>query len=306
MADLEDVNDELQDMEIQDQAEGTSSSESLQLSKTHSVRNKMLKRISKSDAHFKHQQRGELDLTEKEKYDIASDLLDKNAPTFLLRYGTYLSLKDLDYFKDRTNEYEIDFYVKKLQKEKSKSFSVNRVKNRRYEAMKKLVTEGEYFSYDEMKYRDPLLYEQLVGQFLSSKEIQDQVDKSDLRFSSILLKHMDQLDENKLYYQQKEKEESQMEETDDEDEDDEEEMEEEICTDEEAEDVVDGEPKKKISSSKKHELKEEFLRIMQERFLSGQDADFDYSKVDNNEEYDDLDVLNRDAEEEYFAFEDND
>lgn len=206
MADVEAVNDELQDMEIQDQAEGMSSSESSESSKTDLVRKKMLKRISKSDAHFKHQQRGEPDLTEKEKYDIASDLLDKNAPTFLSRYGPYISLKDLEYFKDRTSEYEIDFYVKKLQKEKSKSFSVNRVKNRRYEAMKKLVTEGDYFSYDEMKYRDPLLYEQLVGQFLSSKEIQDQVDKSDLRFSSILLKHMDQIDENKLYYQQKEKE----------------------------------------------------------------------------------------------------
>ncbi|XP_041361941.1 coiled-coil domain-containing protein 97-like [Gigantopelta aegis] len=71
---------------------------------------------------------------------------------------------------------------------------------------------GEYFSEDEMKWRDPWLYNQMVGQYLTEEDIQDKVDKSDLRFSSVLLKHMDQLRENAWYEILKQKEEGQTEE----------------------------------------------------------------------------------------------
>ena len=55
-----------------------------------------------------------------------------------------------------------------------------------------------------MKLRDPLLYEQMVGRYLSDDEIQDMVDRSDLRFSSILTKHMDVQESNIIYNLQKE------------------------------------------------------------------------------------------------------
>jgi hypothetical protein len=43
------------------------------------------------------------------------------------------------------------------------------------------------------------------------------------------------------------------------------------------------------------------------RFLSGEDYDFfDYESVDNNELYDDLDLINKDLEDEYFDTEDAD
>ena len=60
------------------------------------------------------------------------------------------------------------------------------------------------FSDEEMKQRDPLLYEQMVGQFLSEEEINDLVDKSDLRLSNILMKHMDVVQSNIVYDLQKE------------------------------------------------------------------------------------------------------
>ncbi|KAK3093181.1 hypothetical protein FSP39_012307 [Pinctada imbricata] len=72
--------------------------------------------------------------------------------------------------------------------------------------MKELIAQGEYFSEEEMKYRDPFLYHNLIGQYLTDDEVQERVDKSDLRFSTILLKHMDQLDENALYAKEKEDE----------------------------------------------------------------------------------------------------
>lgn len=42
-------------------------------------------------------------------------------------------------------------------------------KNRRYQAMIELL-KGDYFSNNEMRNREPLLWEQLVGQYLSEEE----------------------------------------------------------------------------------------------------------------------------------------
>ena len=47
-------------------------------------------------------------------------------------------------------------------------------------------------------------------------------------------------------------------------------------------------------------LHNEFKLIMQQRFLSGEDEDFDYSQVDYSEEYDNLDLRTQDEEEAYF------
>jgi hypothetical protein len=46
------------------------------------------------------------------------------------------------------------------------------------------VKEGIYFSEKEMKQRNPLLYEQLVGQYLTKKEAEDRknADMADIRY----------------------------------------------------------------------------------------------------------------------------
>ena len=171
-----------------------------------SIRIKMLARVAVSDAHFKHQQRGEPDLSVEEKIEIAQKLLDESKVKFLSRFSQYLEIEDLEYFKDLRHIYEVDFYCKQVVKQKSGTFHKNRVKNRRYEAMKQLISEGDYFSEEEMKFREPYLYDQMIGQFMTDEEIQAKVDKSDLRFSSILIHHMDLLDENARFAREKEKE----------------------------------------------------------------------------------------------------
>ena len=47
-------------------------------------------------------------------------------------------------------------------------------------------------------------------------------------------------------------------------------------------------------------LHEEFLSAMQEKFMRGEEEEFDYSTVDTNDEYDDLKIRERDEEERYF------
>lgn len=275
------------------------------------IRTKMLARVATSNAHFKHQQRGEPDLTLEDKIEIAQNILDSSHVSFLSRFCDYLEMEDLEYFQSSRHIYEIDFYLKQIMKNRSGNFRRNTVKNRRYEAMKELISLGEYFADEEMKFREPYLYEQMIGQYLTQKEIRAKVDKSDLTFSSILLKHIDQLDENIRFGHDKDQEEGQEEEEEESDGEETDNKNEMDTAERNGHDVIgdmndddDDEEKPKISDARKHELRDEFLTIMEEKFLNGDDKTFDYSKVDNNENYDDLKVLGDDEEERYFNDED--
>ncbi|KAK9766726.1 hypothetical protein K7432_003995 [Basidiobolus ranarum] len=55
-----------------------------------------------------------------------------------------------------------------------------------------------------------------------------------------------------------------------------------------------------IDPEERESLIAEFKDLMKHKFLSGDDRQFDYSKVDNNEEYDDLKQVGEDLEAEYF------
>ncbi len=173
------------------------------------VRDGMLNRLAKSDAHFKHQQRGDPDLTFKEKYEIISEILLSKPTVFLNNYSKYLIVDDIPYFSSMRKDYIIDFYMKEIEKQCDVHKSKTMVRNRRYGAMKKLMDGGSYFSDDEMKCRDPLLFEQMVGQFLTEEEHQAKIDHSDLRFSTILAAHIDNLQNRYVYHLQKELEVSQ-------------------------------------------------------------------------------------------------
>ena len=54
------------------------------------------------------------------------------------------------------------------------------------------------------------------------------------------------------------------------------------------------------TEEEKQMLHEEFLSIMQDKFMRGEEEEFDYSAVDTNDEYDDLTIRERDEEEQYF------
>lgn len=55
-----------------------------------------------------------------------------------------------------------------------------------------------------------------------------------------------------------------------------------------------------ITATEKRLLKDEFYSVMFENFIEGNDKDFDYSLVDNNSEYDNMEIKNLDLEEKYF------
>ena len=164
----------------------------------------MLHFLASTDAHFRHQQRGEPDLSHSEKVKIASDLFQDKPSVFLSRFGTLIRGTDIICFSKLAGDYVVDFHLKEIKQRLSCRQNQTKIRNRRYEALKKLESQGNYFSDEEMKERDPLLYERMVGQYLTEEEVSAQIDKTNLSFSNILLTHIQVQQNNELYKQQQE------------------------------------------------------------------------------------------------------
>jgi len=258
-------------------------------SRKEQIKREMLTQLCNTDVHFKSQQRGDPELTHAEKYCIASEVLHRNPANFLFRFGKHIKSEQLQYFEEINGDYEVEFHLKELRKTLDTSLSRKLVQNRRYAAMQKLIQSGEYFAETEMRRRNPMLYEQMVGRFLTDEEKQkvDSFDMADCRFSTILLDHLVKCQEKDLKIAQEEDEDGMVEEQDE---------------DEEAEDGMEGESE--VEAEDKSVLKQEFTNIMYESFLSGTDKDFDYRSVDSCSEYDPMSIISQDKEDAYFDDED--
>lgn len=268
--------------------------------------------VNNDEIIFKNQQRGEADLTKEEKLQIAADIFERNKLTFLTRFGRYLNPEHLDYFKNFESE-DVKIILRELLIEHSERANRLLVRNRRYEALSRLKQESTYFSEVEMMKRNPLLYDQLVGQYLSEdeKRERDKVSTEEASFVRILMEGIERDESEAKRVKQAEEEE----EGDDEDEVVDSKH---IATVEEEEEAeraaypVWGEinptrPKTKkfqnaslITAAERNLLREEFVTTMYENFLEGKDSDFDYKKVDNNLQYDNIEILGNDAQEKYF------
>ena len=172
---------------------------SLQPGRAPSAVEVMLDRVAGSSAHFRHQQRGEPDLTRAEKLGIATDMFTSKPAAFLARFGKQLAECDLPVFDAMKGDYVIDFHLNEIAKYLNDGKNSLTTRNRRFEAMKKLVQEGEYFGEDEMKERNPLQYEQMIGKYLTDDEIAIRVDRSDDSFSNLLLNQI-QMQQLKCVY----------------------------------------------------------------------------------------------------------
>lgn len=130
----------------------------------------MLSRIASTDAVVKSQQRGEPELAVDEKIAILHELYDKKPASFLMRFGRYLSEKDLGNFEHLRGEYEIDFRLKEVKNILDGKKKKTGIRNRRYECLQRLMKDTDFFSEEQMRKRSPLLYEQYIGQYLTAEE----------------------------------------------------------------------------------------------------------------------------------------
>ncbi|KAK3913444.1 Coiled-coil domain-containing protein 97 [Frankliniella fusca] len=295
--------------------------------------------VSNDQAHFKCQHKDDPELSQDVKRKIAEDLLDHSPSQFLNRFGQFLQEGHLKYFVGdaeplKNESYEIAFHLKKLERFYCKATHDVDVKNRRYDALQKMIAGGSsYFSEDEMRQRNPYLYEQLVGQFLTEEERKEREtpDLENISFVNLMLMKISK-DETSELKSQQEKEENgeQIDSSPSSDEDDEEMVtstknwNERSTWGETSDDITKllnsrkmtkmGKKKKQngskpvdcdesvkdIPDDERLLLMQEFVSTMYNSFIDGKDTDFDYSQVDNNPEYDCIEERERDEEEKYF------
>ena len=256
---------------------------------------RMFQKIIASGRTIKSQQRGESDFSESQKIEILSSILHRTPGAFLMRFGPELDGTDLLYF-DGSKDFEVVFRVEELRRNLDSRVRETRVRNRRYECIKELTEKTEYFSEEEMRDRNPLLYEHYIGQYLTQEEkAARDSNKSEMSLSAMIMGKMNIDRRRELFTRQREQEAEQLEETD--------------SSSEEEDDA----PKTSGNSSamelsrgpeiadpEKRMMRQEFLRAMQLNFLSGKDKDFDYGKVDASDRYDSLELRGQDEEEAYF------
>ena len=246
---------------------------------------KMFSKIISSGLTIKSQQRGEPDLSDEENIAILSEILQKQPGTFLMRFGRVLDGEDLAYFETST-DYEVTFRVKELQKQLIPANRLKKVQNRRYKCMKELAETTDYFSEEEMRQRNPLLFNYYIGQYLSEEELADlDTTTSDMALSAHIMRRMRQDERRERLERQTEREREQEEEEDEE-------------TSSSEDETMQGEAT--ITEDEKKYLRHEFLQAMQHSFLTGEDKEFDYSKVDEDEQYDSIETQQQDKEDAYF------
>lgn len=285
----------------------------------------------KGDIHFKSQQRDEDDINIETKHEIASKIYQQSKSNFLQRFGKHLKPEHIEHFRqyisDASEGYEIAYYLKELTRYHDMELRKKDVRNRRFQAMQQMKINSSYFSEIEMMQRNPLLYEHLIGQYMTEEErkARDKIEPNEqYMFANILLEGYQREQTQKLKHSQEDFENEVIEET----ESDEEEynISDNIETDYEdtkqqqkrwgewdnledrRQDEVGNSIKTvkrddgwfKVGLKERNLLKEEFQSHMFENFLDGLDTDFDYSQIDFNPTYDNIDVSTQDKEEKYF------
>ncbi|PPD75469.1 hypothetical protein GOBAR_DD27602 [Gossypium barbadense] len=229
---------------------------------------------------------------------ILHDLLSRDVPVFLERYGSQLTSDELHEFDALNDDYEVNWHLKHLRSKMSptseelKLRSVT-VKNRRRAYLNKLVCDGHYFSEDAMREREPYLHHEYLGRFqdLSGRSMA----RPGERWSETLMRRCEEArlvakireEQQRLGVAQKDW----------------------MLLDHLGDDIVAAsatveQHEEAPSAEEMQERMDQFTYIMQQKFLSGEDYEYlDYSKIDDDETLDDhwLREANHDAEEKYFA-----
>ncbi|CAN6166505.1 unnamed protein product [Urochloa humidicola] len=261
-------------------------------------------------------------------------LLARDAPLFLERYGSALSADELAAFDALGADYEVSWHLRRLRAAAAGAPPpAARVRNRRRAYLDRLVREGEYFSEEAMREREPYLHHEYLGRF--QDPLGRAMARPGERWSETLMRRAEEAvivekirgEQIRRGVDPSEWVGGGPEESMEEQEEEEEEEEEEEQSMKERETVVKstttevvangavpvdsshggglaaGTSNQMLSSEEMQDQLEQFTSLMQQKFLSGEDTEhMDYSQIDNDEMLDDhwSREANYDAEEKYF------
>jgi len=201
------------------------------------------------------------------------------------------------------------------------------IHNRRYNYLVHHLRPEGYFSEEDVRLREPVLFEEHIGQFMTPEE-RAAPYPDDMTLMDRIFHGMDRRYVQDQWDREKQRQREQVPEV--ESEDDDENMVDIVQQDVIMKDVQKGSSSKnEVTNDKKDEIEEkkekkdddldeqgqddlsgmdlvqrerwnELTRLLEERWLDGLDIHFDYAQVDDNPEYDDLHQLNQDMQDDYF------
>uniref|UniRef100_A0A674BES9 Coiled-coil domain containing 97 n=1 Tax=Salmo trutta TaxID=8032 RepID=A0A674BES9_SALTR len=245
----------------------------------------MVEVVAVSGSQVKSQQVGEAELTLTQRREELLGQYRTKPLVFLERYQAHLKPQHLSSFCHLISDPRAQYYCREVRRRAAGRSNRTRVRNQRYAALRELQREGQYFSEDQMRSREPLLYEQYIGQYLTEEQLLhcslEAMQGGRGGLAHLLLNsYQERLIQSRLQEEQ--------------------DREEEALEEEEGEEEGLGAEGYEPTPQEKALLRDEFITLMYQRFLDGHDKDFNYSEVDGNPDYDNLDIVNRDAEEKYF------
>uniref|UniRef100_A0A0N4ZDJ5 DUF2052 domain-containing protein n=1 Tax=Parastrongyloides trichosuri TaxID=131310 RepID=A0A0N4ZDJ5_PARTI len=242
---------------------------------------------------------GSTTISDKEEKLLPSHLKElyrRSKLKFIVTYKEFITPNDLKLFYVKENgEMEDDNYISRINVAHSKKNIDNEdveVKNGRWIMYENLCTNSDFFSNRSMREREPDLFDSMVGRFLSDYE-KDEIKPSPINngFSGVMTQFVD----SEIICERKGRNDDMMK------------LYEEVVIKGNVK-ALDGEDEKSNTSKdvEKNEddkefLRTEFLTIMRNRFINGDDKEyFDYSSY----KLDDKKKINRmkeiDIEEDYF------
>uniref|UniRef100_A0A8C6TA56 Coiled-coil domain containing 97 n=1 Tax=Neogobius melanostomus TaxID=47308 RepID=A0A8C6TA56_9GOBI len=253
----------------------------------------LVETVAISGYSVKSQQIGEAELTLDQRSEELLQQYNNRPLVFLEKYHNCLKPEHLAAFAHVASDPRTQYYSNVIQRRATGCPNKTKVKNHRYAALRALQKDGDYFSDEQMRRREPLLYEQYIGQYLTDEEVlersqeamQEGAPEGSGGLAHLLLNsYQERLIQNQMQVEQ-EREDGALEEHEEEEEAQEKEWE--------------------PTAEEKALLRGEFISQMHQRFLDGKDKDFNYREVDENPDYDNLDIVSRDAEDKYFDEDDS-
>ncbi|CAG8484327.1 10894_t:CDS:2 [Ambispora leptoticha] len=270
-----------------------------------------------SEVQFKSFRQNEIEPDDQEKLRQMQEILEKDPALFLTKWGKFLPKEQLQNFYSLRGDYEVNWLLEHLQSDKnnespetiSRNLSPSQRKdkkilNRRFKYLLNNLENTSYFSDQAMEMREPLLYEEYIGKYIPEEEryppFSDETDLVERIYYDIAENEAKTVANlAKLHISTVEKEETPQQQTSEID------MDEEISShnnnDNRGHSNTDIDKNmENLSSEELKELREEFIDIMREKFISGNDTEFDYDQIDYNEEFDNVDQETNDIQDDYF------
>jgi hypothetical protein len=192
---------------------------------------------------FKTLRLDEVELATEEKLAKMEQVLQTDPGLFLSKWGSNLGQDALKQFKSIQDNYEVDYLLDSLlyqeamdesepmeecsifenrRPRKPKSVLNTLIKNRRYAYLKQYLRHSDYFSEESMQLREPILYDQFIGQHIPMREREQPFSNTtslvDRILSNINNKYVaDHLERQKIIDEEQFEEEEEEEDSDDED-----------------------------------------------------------------------------------------